>query len=226
MADMNAVTQTAAAVVDSAANGFDVAGLLLTLVRWAHYVAGVLWIGHLYFFNFVNANLQGDAKYPGDMKKVVNPLLMTRALFMFRWGAMFTFLTGLYMLDALYNHFGVLGMAFSNLKAAYMLMGAGFGTIMWFNVWFVIWPRQKKIIGAAQGGPAVDPAVPKQAAMASKINTYLSVPLLLGMMGAHDSNYQLPGEGAGLLGGVVLGLVVVWLGYKFAPKVDTQIFKG
>ena len=226
MADMNAVTQTAAAVAETATNGVAWGALVLTLVRWTHYVAGVMWIGHLYFFNFVNANLQADAKYPADMKKVVNPLLMTRALFMFRWGAMFTFLTGLYMLDALYNHFMVLGLALSNLKAAYMLVGAGFGTIMWFNVWFVIWPRQKKIIGAAQGGPAVDPKVPKQATLASKINTYLSVPLLLGMMGAHDMAYELPGGYAGLLGGVLLGLLVVWLGYKFAPKVGTQIYKA
>lgn len=198
----------------------------LIFARWIHYVAGVLWIGHLYFFNFVNMNLQGDAKYPGEMKKVVNPLLMTRALFMFRWGAMFTFLSGLYMIDALYNHGAVLLDAASNMKAAYMAVGALFGTIMWFNVWFVIWPRQKKIIGAAQGGPAVDPAIPKQAAMASKINTYLSVPLLLGMMGAHDTNYELPGEWGGLLAGILIGLAVVWLGYKYAPKVNTQIYKA
>jgi uncharacterized membrane protein len=226
MADMTAVTQTAAAAADTASSGVAVGALLLTLTRWIHYVAGVMWIGHLYFFNFVNANLQADAKYPADMKKVVNPLLMTRALFMFRWGAMFTFLSGLYMLDVLYNHFSVLGMAGTNLKAAYMAVGAGFGTIMWFNVWFVIWPRQKKIIGAAQGGPAADPKLAKQAGLASKINTYLSVPLLLGMMGAHDMAYELPGGYAGLLGGVILGLLVVWLGYKLAPKVNTQIFKG
>src|SRR5665213_2804960 len=108
--------------------------VLLTLVRWTHYVAGILWIGHLYFFNFVNSNLQADARYPGDMKKVVNPLLMTRALFMFRWGVMFTFLTGLYMVDALYNHGAVLLDAATNMKAAYMALGAGFGVIMWFNV--------------------------------------------------------------------------------------------
>lgn len=198
----------------------------LLLVRWVHYIAGVLWIGHLYFFNFVNVNLQGDAKYPPEMKKVVNPLLMTRALFMFRWGAMFTFLTGLYMLAFLYQSTELWMNIGTNMKAAYMLMGAGFGTIMWFNVWFVIWPRQKKIIGAAQGGPAVDPAIPKQAALASKINTYLSVPLLLGMMGGAHGEYQLPGAWAGLLGGLVLGLALVYAGYKLAPKVDTQIYKA
>ena len=200
--------------------------LLLIGARWIHYVAGILWIGHLYFFNFVNANLQADAKYPADMKKVVNPLLASRAFFMFRWGAMFTFLSGLYMMDVLYNHGMVLADAFSNLKAAYMALGIGFGTIMWINVWFIIWPRQKKIIGAAQGGPAPDPSLAKQAALASRINTYLSVPMLLGMMGGAHGEYQVPGGAWGLLGGLLVGLGAVWLGYKFAPKVDTQIFKG
>jgi uncharacterized membrane protein len=223
VADINAVTQTASAAAD-VASSFDPMQLLLTLVRWTHYAAGVLWIGHLYFFNFVNSNLQADAKYPPEMKKVVNPLMMTRALFMFRWGAMFTFLTGLYMLYFIYM--SATGIGFANPRGMYIMMGAGFGVIMWFNVWFIIWPRQKKIIGAAQGGPAVDPAIPKQAALASKINTYLSVPLLLGMMGGHDPNYQLPGGPAGLAVGVLLGLFVVYLAYKFAPKVNTQIYKA
>jgi uncharacterized membrane protein len=223
VADINAVTQTASAAAD-AASSFDFVQLLLTLVRWTHYAAGVLWIGHLYFFNFVNANLQADAKYPPEMKKVVNPLLMSRAFFMFRWGAMFTFLSGLYLLYFIYM--SATGIGFANPRGLYIMAGAGFGTIMWFNVWFVIWPRQKKIIGAAQGGPAPDPSLAKQAALASRINTYLSVPLLLGMMGAHDPNYQLPGGGIGLGVGVLLGLFVVYLAYKFAPKVDTQIYKA
>jgi uncharacterized membrane protein len=223
VADPVSLSQTAAAAAETVADPINWTLLLLTLTRWVHYVAGVLWIGHLYFFNFVNVNLQGDAKYPADFKKVVNPLLMTRALFMFRWGAMFTFLSGLIMLGLLWN---VPARWTATMQGGYMAMGAIFGIVMWFNVWFVIWPRQKKIIGAAQGGPAVDPAVPKQAAMASKINTYLSVPLLLGMMCGGHSEYMLPGGAVGLLVGLLVGLSVVWLGYKFAPKVDTQIFKG
>ncbi|MGH7441943.1 MAG: urate hydroxylase PuuD, partial [bacterium] len=100
--------------------------VLLTLVRWTHYVAGVMWIGHLWFFNFVNSGLQSDPKYPGDMKKVVNPLLMTRALYMFRWGAMFTFLTGLYMLYFIYAC--STGIGFNNPRGLYIMVGAGFGT--------------------------------------------------------------------------------------------------
>jgi uncharacterized membrane protein len=171
-------------------------------------------------------NLQGDAKYPADFKKVVNPLLMSRVLFLFRWGAMFTFLSGVYLLGMLYSSAELWATFSSNLKLLYITLGAGFGTIMWFNVWFVIWPRQKKIIGAAQGGPAVDPKLPKQAAMASKINTYFSVPMLLGMMGGAHGEYQLPGGFIGLIAGLLVGFAIVWLGYKFAPKIDTQIFKG
>ncbi len=223
MADMNAVTQTAAAAVETVADPFNWMALLLTLSRLTHYVAGVLWIGHLYFFNFVNLNLQGDAKYPADFKKVVNPLLMSRALFMFRWGAMFTFVTGLILAGILWSS---LARWTATAQGAYMALGVLFGSIMWFNVWFVIWPRQKKIIGAAQGGPAADPALPKQAALASKINTYLSVPMLLGMMGGAHGEYQLPGGHMGLGIGTLLGLGVVWVAYKYAPKVDTQIFKG
>jgi uncharacterized membrane protein len=226
MADPVAMTQTAAAAAETVANPINWAGLVLTLSRWLHYVAGILWIGHLYFFNFVNGNLQADAKYPADMKKVVNPLLMTRALFMFRWGAMFTFVTGLILLGMIYDSGKALMFAASNLKMAYMLMGVVFGTIMWFNVWFIIWPRQKKMIGATQGGPAVDPSLAKQAGLASKVNTYLSVPLLLGMMGGAHMEYQLPGGFWGLLIGIVLGLGLVMRLYAVGKKVDTQIFKG
>lgn len=220
------VTQTAAVAADAMSNPSIWGPFFLTLVRWMHYVAGVLWIGHLWFFNFVNSNLQADAKYPAEMKKVVNPLLMTRSLWMFRWGAMLTFITGLILLGMIYDSGKALVFATSNLKIAYITMGAVFGTYMWFNVWFRIWPRQQKIIGAQQGGPAVDPQLGKDSAKYSKQNTYLSVPLLLGMMGGAHSEYQLPGGFWGLLGGVVLGLLIVYRLYYLGTKVETQIFKG
>jgi uncharacterized membrane protein len=220
------VTQTAAVAADTMSNPSIWGPLFLTLTRWMHYVAGVLWIGHLWFFNFVNSNLQADAKYPPEMKKVVNPLLMTRALWMFRWGAMITFITGLIMIGMIYDMGRALMFAPSILKMAYMSMGAIFGIYMWFNVWFRIWPRQQKIIGAQQGGPAVDPQVGKDAAKYSKQNTYLSVPMLLGMMGGAHTEYQLPGGYWGLLGGVALGLLIVFRLYYVGTKVDTQIFKG
>lgn len=197
--------------------------LTLALTRWIHIVAGVLWIGHLWFFNFVNLNYQKDV--PADLKKTVNPPLMTRALFLFRWGAMFTFLSGL-MLLAIIHGLDISKTGLSSDRGLYMAMGALFGTIMWFNVWGVIWRAQKKIIGAMQGGPAADPALAPRAALFSKINTYLSVPMLLGMIGG-SHNYVLFGGGiTGLLIGVAIGMAVVYLGYMFAPKVNTVLFKA
>jgi uncharacterized membrane protein len=230
MADVVAMTQTAAAAAEAVSTPVNYMGILLTLTRWAHYIAGVMWIGHLWFFNFVNSNLQADAKYPAEMKKVVNPLLMTRSLFMFRWGAMFTLITGLMLLGFIYRTAAVWALPSDmnghSMKALYMGMGVIFGGIMWRNVWFVIWPRQKKIIGAAQGGPAVDPELAKQAGKASRTNTFLSVPMLLGMMGGAHTEYQLPGGYIGLVVGIAIGMWVVKLTYKYAPMVDTQIFKG
>jgi uncharacterized membrane protein len=196
------------------------------LWRWLHYIAGIMWIGHLWFFNFVNVNYQKDV--PAELKKTVNPPLMTRALFMFRWGAMFTFLSGLALLYLIH------GFDFSKMgdsdRSHFMMMGATFGIIMWFNVWFVIWPRQKKMIGAMQGGPAADPKLAPQAALASKINTYLSIPMLMGMMGgAHGGGDGMVIFGGGWMGvgiTVAVGLVIAHLLYMFSPKVDTIIFKA
>ncbi len=197
----------------------------LVLTRWAHYIAGVMWIGHLWFFNFVNSNLQADAKYPADMKKVINPLLMTRALFFFRWGAMFTLITGLMLLGLLWHD---VQRWTATPQGAYMAMGVIFGFIMWRNVWFIIWPRQKKIIAARPRAalPWIRPW--PQAGRHGQQDQHLPV-------GAPDpghdcaaatTTYMLPGGHLGLGVGVLLGLFVVYLAYKFAPKVDTQIYKG
>jgi uncharacterized membrane protein len=194
--------------------------------RWLHVVAGVAWIGHLWFFNFVNANLQKELS--ADVKKIVNPALLLRALFLFRWGAMITYISGWVLIFHLgyMARWGQLAAGgFSDSGALWILIGMLFGTVMWFNVWFVIWPAQKKIIGALQGGPAADPALAPRATLASKINTYLSFPLLLGMIGSH--NYKV--FGGGLLGttlGVALGLGLSWLAYQLAPKISTKLIEG
>jgi len=162
---------------------------LLSFSRWIHYIAGVMWIGHLWFFNFVNLNYQTEV--PADLKKTVNPPLMLRALFFFRWGAMFTLITGLIMLGMLWGD----GQRWMNggVQAWYMGFGVLAGLMMWGNVWFVIWPAQKKIITGMQGGPAADPALAPKALRASRVNTYLSVPMLLGMMGGAHREYELFG---------------------------------
>src|SRR3989338_7050348 len=125
------------------------------LVRWLHVIAGIAWIGLLYFFNFVNIPLQGALD--DGAKKAVNPQLMPRALWWFRWGAMITFLAGLVLFTLTYMYtpgqgFGA-NSSFTDVltgnltgRATWILMGLLLGTIMWFNVWFIIWPAQKKML--------------------------------------------------------------------------------
>jgi uncharacterized membrane protein len=199
---------------------------LLSFTRWIHYISGVMWIGLLWFFNFVNANYQTEV--PADLKKTVNPPLLLRALFFFRWGAMFTLLTGLIMLGVLW---GAAGRWWMNgvvpVQACYMGFGVLAGIMMWRNVWFVIWPAQKKIITGMQGGPAADPSLAPKATKASKLNTYLSVPLLLGMMGGAHGEYMLfGGTYWGLVIGLALGMGLVYWGYSMAPKVSSKIWQA
>ena len=137
------------------------------LFRWTHVFAGIIWIGHLYFFNFVNIQLQGKMDDP--TKKLVNPQLMPRALWWFRWGAMVTFLSGLALFAMIYFYTPGIGWGANMIlkgverghsdRARWLEWGMLFGSIMWFNVWFVIWPAQKKLLGGTAGdaAPALEP---------------------------------------------------------------------
>src|SRR5881628_2562590 len=143
------------------------------IFRWTHVFAGIIWIGHLYFFNFVNVPFQGTID-PAT-KKVVNPQLIARALYWFRWGAMITFIFGVILLVMNYLYPGKLfwdpvtkGIS---ARAIWILFGGGLATIMWFNVWFIIWPAQKIILTNLRDGQPVPPELPKRALLASRINT-------------------------------------------------------
>ncbi len=125
-------------------DAFSNLGLLL---RWLHVIAGIAWIGHLYFFNLVNVPLQ--ASMDDATKKLVNPKLMPRALWWFRWSAMVTFIVGLILFTMNYMYTPGVGFGPSALfrdengltsRAIWILSGMFFGTIMWFNVWHIIWP--------------------------------------------------------------------------------------
>jgi uncharacterized membrane protein len=158
--------------------------IVLQVLRWGHFFFGIAWIGHLYYFNFVQAH--AEKALDGPMKKIVVPNFRGRAIWWFRWGAMITFLTGLAYL--FYEQFVATSQGFGDgwFKAPanqWILFGMLLGTIMWFNVWFVIWPRQKQIIaGVATGNkPADFDALVATAGKFSRINTYLSVPMLFGM---------------------------------------------
>ena len=191
--------------------------------RWLHVIAGIMWIGHLYFFNFVNGPLQAALDDP--TKKAVNPKLMPRALWWFRWGAMVTFIAGLILFTMNYMYMPGSGFgptpAFSNPegltpRAIWILFGMTLGAIMWFNVWIVIWPAQKAIL-TGKVGPEQLPAVRKKAATASRINTYLSGPMLFGMLGANHF-YGSPTLAA-LLATVAVAVLVIWTAYFHAGKV-------
>ncbi len=253
---------------------------LEAIFRWLHVLAGIVWIGHLYFFNWVNGPFQ--AKIDGPTKKIVNPELMPRALYWFRWGAAYTWITGVLLLGLVYymgeqalasgagwsaaaiimiavTFLGVFlydalwksGLA-NNLRAAVIVSfvlgaiiialfvhfahfsyrgtlihtAALFGTIMAFNVWFRIWPAQQKIIRATKNGETADANVVKLAGLRSRHNTYMSVPLLWGMIGQHTTyfaggNLGIPSDyfWIFLLIIIIVGWHIVFQIYKKAGKV-------
>lgn len=159
--------------------------LLLFALRWLHFIFGIIWIGLLYFFNFINGSF--TKTLDGPTKKVVVPQLMPRALWWFRWGAMITFLSGwLYIGAKLHlNGAGLTGPGglLTSTWGNWIFLGAALGSIMWFNVWFIIWPAQKKIITWTKNGeaPAEMAGLANKALMASRMNTFLSMPLLFCM---------------------------------------------
>ena len=197
------------------------------MLRWLHVLAGIAWIGHLYFFNFVNLQLQAALDDAG--KKAVNPKLMPRALWWFRWGAMITFLAGWALFAMNYMYTEGVGWGPSILfmdedgitqRAIWILFGMTLGTIMWFNVWFIIWPIQKKIL-SGRATPEELPAIRRTAYLASRANTYLSGPMLVGMLAAG----HFPGgfTVAGLLGTSALALAVVWVAIFHADRVGASV---
>jgi len=254
--------------------------ILSALSRWIHVLAGIVWIGMLYFFNFVNGPFQGTQD--GETKKKVNPELLPRALWWFRMGAAWTWVTGVILLMLVFYHGGITfdpdgtwdvaayvvialtflapfiydalhksplgkdpktfgGVAFVLVAVVAFLMArwAGFsyrsynihlavmfGTIMAWNVWFRIWPAQQKIIRAVKDGTAPDAALVALAGARSRHNTYMSVPLVWGMLNSHTTyfaggNLGIPEAFAFVvfLVVVLLGWHVVWHLYKRAAKV-------
>ncbi len=155
---------------------------------WIHVLAGITWIGLLYYFNFVQvpalAEAASDEGGPGGagITKYVAP----RALWWFRWGAALTWLSGavyLYYLGILHHAF-TLGLTEGG-NASHMLIGVGawLGTIMLFNVWVLIWPSQKKILGMVEASADEIAKARTVALMASRTNTLLSIPMLMSMVG-------------------------------------------
>ena len=150
--------------------------------RWLHVASGVMWIGLLWYFNFVQT--PSMPKIPDEQKPAVSKVIAPAALFWFRWGAMATLVTGLIL--ALMN--GYLVQALSLQKGVHAIgLGMWLGVIMWFNVWFVIWPNQKKALGIVQVSPEEKAAAAKLAGMTSRINTMLSIPMLFCMVAQQNA---------------------------------------
>jgi uncharacterized membrane protein len=173
-----------------------------TVWRYLHILSGITWIGMLYFFNFVNAPLlkfQLKKPYEANMAEKATGPVVVKTLFFFRWGAMFTLLFGLLLLGVEAQEVGLANyLLHSGMQGYAILMGVLFALVMWFNVWFIIWPRQQKILAnnkaiAATTDDAekkrlgdLNAPLVKEATLASRTNTWLSVPMLWGMVfGAH-----------------------------------------
>ncbi|MCX6102835.1 MAG: urate hydroxylase PuuD [Proteobacteria bacterium] len=198
----------------------------LLVLRWSHIMAGITWIGLLYFFNFVNVPFQGVLEK--ELKPRVNPILLSRALWWFRWAAMVTLVVGLILFVVKY---GVVGESTGLLRdddgklsgrAAWIMFGMFLGIIMWFNVWFVIWPAQKQILTWMKAGqtPPEMAGLAKRALLFSRTNTYLSGPMLFGMIA--PNNY-----GAFSLCSVVtvsvFSTVIMWGLIKMSHKVGQTV---
>jgi uncharacterized membrane protein len=163
------------------------------LVRWFHVLCGVMWIGLLWYFNFVATPT--TPSIPAELRPALGKYITPAALFYFRWAAMGTILFGIllahlngyllqaYTLDA-YDPAG----SFTDVRSELIGAGMWLGTIMWFNVWFLIWPAQQKALNIANKYPDLPAeakaAAAKTAGLFSRINTMLSIPMLLCMVGA------------------------------------------
>ncbi len=150
------------------------------VLQWLHVFFGITWIGLLYYFNFVQ--IPTMPKVPAELKPAVSKFIAPSALFYFRWGAAFTVLTGLLLAWS----YGELVEALT-LQPTARLIGIGMwlALIMAFNVWVIIWPNQKKALGLVEADDATKAKSARTAMVTSRINTLLSVPMLLAMTNAH-----------------------------------------
>lgn len=169
------------------------AGVHSEWVIWIHAIVGVLWIGLLYYFNFIQVPAVGkavaEAANGGPGAAAINKYIAPPALAWFRYAALLTWLTGA---AALWG-FGIFGDAFMLQENARIIgIGAWLGTIMLFNVWVLIWPNQKKILGMVEATPEEIAKAKGVALMASRTNTMLSIPMLLAMTASSFHNGGMP----------------------------------
>ncbi|MBU3611536.1 urate hydroxylase PuuD [Polynucleobacter sp. MG-27-Goln-C1] len=155
------------------------------LFRWIHVMVGVMWIGLLWYFNFVQ--IPSMPKIPDEQKPAIGKVIAPTALFWFRWAALFTVVSGLIL--SVLN--GYAHQAFT-LQAPFRAIGLGMwiALVMAFNVWFIIWPNQKRALGMVAVEPDVKAKSARVAMLTSRLNTMLSVPMLFLMVAqSHNSTW-------------------------------------
>lgn len=166
---------------------------VLSFEVWLHVLAGIAWIGLLYYFNFVQVPGMGQAKADGTAAGIAKHIA-PRALLWFRWAAVVTWLTGASALEAIgkvSNLDGSGAVAAFTLQPGWQIIGVGawLGTIMLFNVWVLIWPNQKKVLGIVAASDEEKAKAARIALLASRTNTMLSIPMIMCMVG---HTHQLP----------------------------------
>ena len=156
------------------------------IARYTHVIVGIMWIGLLWYFNFVQ--IPNMSKIPDEQKPAIGKVIAPAALFYFRWAAAFTILSGLivaglngYLYDAM-----TLSITSGVPKHTAIGIGMWLGVIMAFNVWFVIWPNQKRALGIVECDPDLKAKSAKTAMLFSRTNTLLSLPMLLTMISAQN----------------------------------------
>ena len=158
-------------------------------MRWLHVLSGVMWIGLLWYFNFVQ--IPNMPNIPDDQKPAIGKVIAPAALWWFRWGAMATIVTGLilaalngYLLESI-----VIGLTDGGTSTP-IGIGMWLGAIMWFNVWFVIWPNQQKALGMVEVGAEEKAAAARTAMLFSRTNTLLSIPMLFCMVAMQNGGFS------------------------------------
>ena len=156
------------------------------IARYTHVLVGIMWIGLLWYFNFVQIPNMG--KIPDEQKPAIGKVIAPAALFYFRWAAAFTVISGLILagLNGYLHHAMTLSIGSGVPKHTAIGIGMWLGLIMAFNVWFVIWPNQKRALGIVDADPELKAKSAKTAMLFSRTNTLLSIPMLLTMVIAQN----------------------------------------
>ena len=156
------------------------------VARYTHVVVGIMWIGLLWYFNFVQ--IPNMAKIPDEQKPAIGKVIAPAALFYFRWAAAFTVISGLILagLNGYLHDAMTLSVGSGIPKHTAIGIGMWLGLIMAFNVWFVIWPNQKRALGMVECEPDLKAKSAKTAMLFSRTNTLLSIPMLLTMVAAQN----------------------------------------